>query len=107
MKVERAPEILDQRLDKEIIVVDLLRGIYFSLRDDLAEFWTRYVGNNVNLETNEDLEFARLLYANNLILGNETFEVGLIPETHEMLSKFTDLEDLLLADPIHDLGTQP
>lgn len=100
------PEVLDEKLDNEIIVVDLRLGIYFSLREDLADFWTRCVGKEHNLETKEDFEFASLLYSNDLILVDELFHASSVVETHPMLSRFTDLEDLLLADPIHDVGTE-
>jgi len=97
---------LDERLENEIIVVDLSRGVYYSLREDLADFWSRCVEQKTPLTTEEDLNFASLLFVNHLILMDRSFRPISLIEVNPMLSKFTDLEDLLLADPIHDLGPE-
>src|SRR3954462_3456231 len=36
------PELSAERFDTEVVVIDVMQGIYFSLRGAAAELWTRF-----------------------------------------------------------------
>jgi hypothetical protein len=126
------PKIVSETIDDEVIILNLDRGHYFSLRQSGAEIWHsldhgasadeiiahmtgRYIGDGRDIGS-AVLRLISECQAEELIvpLGAPT-SVGdqgaprsapteprtdfIAPE----LTKFTDMEDLLLLDPIHEV----
>ena len=124
------PHVISEIIEGEVIILNLERGSYFSLnesgmviwqairdglgRDDMLRLLAqRYACDHATLE--EDLaQLLKTLEEEQLISndvrppqpleidGEQPGGIYLKPR----LDKFTDLEDLLLLDPIHDVDQQ-
>lgn len=130
------PRIAHETLDGETIIIDFDNGAYFSITDIGAFIWEqlaksasaqdiievlkqRYVDEAVDLET-EVSQFLAELQQETLIssLDNTAspFDVALaiaelnaierLPYQTPKLHKYTDMQELLLLDPIHEVDEQ-
>ena len=127
-----APYVVHQSIDGETVVINLARGFYYSLEGSGAEVWsgiTQGMGEagllDLVRETYEGetdlLEVAvrgllEELRAEELIVPNETdispgprsgAEASQAPARRPfappLLRKYSDLHDLLLLDPVHQV----
>jgi hypothetical protein len=121
------PEVVSETIDGEVIIINLDSGTYYSLNDLSAAVWTyieqgasvnQIVGKlsavyaaNANLIATELPQFVEQLLAENLIVENgaesaspSDDDLSLPPVfSTPTLEKFSDMQDLLLLDPIHDV----
>jgi hypothetical protein len=115
-------------LDGEVLVIEEATGAYFSLSGPAASVWIA-IGNGRSLDqiaasvghhhgvesrtVRDDVEsFLQELRSEGLVVitGNEggppSFDaVSSGPWSPPTIGKFTDLRDLLLFDPIHEVDT--
>jgi Coenzyme PQQ synthesis protein D (PqqD) len=127
----RSPHVVDDTIEGEVIVIDLESGTYYSLRSTAADIWHRIkegageaaIGDSLARRytaTSDEISsgVARLLdelAAERLI--EETAEEptptelpslapapdGRTPFVAPVLEKHTDMQDLILLDPVHDV----
>ena len=126
--------IIHETIDNEVIIVDLQKGYYFSLRSTAAEIWTSILARmSVDLIVqklsrqygikNSQIEgsvsnFIHQLVEEKIIIpaisGDGAEDVkNLEPQNPEILKveeysnpvleKYTDMAELLLLDPIHEV----
>lgn len=116
--VSVAPNIMHEKFDDETVVVNMDRGHYFALSGPGAAIWdklssgeaqpddlaTAAQANMPEVET-----FLRLLAQEGLVTGPQALDPAQEPKGclegtafAGTFERFTDVEDLLLADPIHD-----
>ena len=110
----KRPEVLDEVFDGEAALVHLGTGRYYALSPSATEVWSALgtgtewsdLAAAVTLAESELVEFVHRLVEDHLVgadgelparpavvaAGGPTFEV------------FTDMQDLLLLDPIHDIN---
>ena len=123
------PAVVSELFDDEVVVIDMVSGNYFSLDATGAEIWTwlaegaapedlvrkaiqTYDGDAGVIET-AVREFLERLQAERLVVAAEApsgpgngqsdppaLKKAFHPPT---LSVYTDMQDLLLLDPIHDV----
>jgi hypothetical protein len=130
-----SPRVMHETIEGEVIVIDLTTGSYFSLRDASAEIWREIEVGASEPQIGAALErrydgsrdeilagVGRLLdelAAEGLIeptdAGGEAPEVaaaatpsanGRIPFQAPVLEKHSDMQDLILLDPVHEVGPQ-
>jgi len=122
-----APTVTHQVIDGEVIILNLDNGFYYSLADSAAVIWQSLNGapvgevvavverfydaapNEIETKTSE---FLAQLAEENLIAAVDAwpFEIT-APEapatkttfTAPVFEKYTEMSDLLLVDPIHDV----
>lgn len=126
MLVENRPTVSSELFEDEAVIVNLENGNYYSYSASGIDVW-KFLKNGVELaelkkkfsdkygfDSSQETEFEQLI----LNLKEE----GLVVETNEKsdslndqitfrydqftspaLNKFTDMQDLLLLDPIHDV----
>ena len=129
----RSPHVVDDTIEGEVIVIDLGSGTYYSLRETSAEIWggiktgadEASIGDSLVERyeaTREEIAagVSRLLNelaAEGLIEESaggaspaplEAFSVpsaqnGRMPFVAPVLEKHTDMQDLILLDPVHDV----
>jgi hypothetical protein len=126
------PRIVAEVIDGEVVAINLERGCYYSMQGSAAVMWdclaagrsvdetvtelaARFDASQSELmaETSrlrrglidEDLLRPRASNAELPVLEQPT-GIDLLPFEQPELEKFTDMEDLLLLDPIHDVDTQ-
>jgi hypothetical protein len=127
------PNVVHEVIDEEAVIVDLSNGMYYSLDKAGADVWSlidagtdarqiasiiaaKYDGNLQDIE--EDLnQLLDQLQQESLIVpdARQDSGSGINPGTvlqdpadrppfeKPLLVKYTDMEDLLLLDPIHDV----
>jgi hypothetical protein len=123
-----APTVVSETIDGEVIVIHLEQGSYFSLRESAAELWTlvengsapeamvetlatRYPQASREEVARETARFLDELRREDLVVdADATTEAGtadLGPADSEFtaprLEKYTDLQDLIMLDPIHEV----
>jgi hypothetical protein len=120
-----APRVSHQTIDGEVIAITFEDGVYHSLRGSAAAVWEGIVAGascaaiarafvdapaGVILEIEEfvgRLLTARLVEPDLDGRPNENYSPAAATGwTKPELETFTDLSQLLLADPIHDVGAE-
>jgi hypothetical protein len=124
--------VLHDTIDGEVIVIDLTTGTYYSLRGSAAEIWAmlrdapgasnleiaealavRYQPNGREIESAVTQFLGELHHEGLLTLVNATdtsVSLSVEPSTapsvfaSPVLDKFTDMQDLVLIDPVHDVS---
>lgn len=124
------PQVISQTIDGEVVVIHLATGSYYSLTATAAVIWTalergmstallpalietQFVDCDADLKKIV-MEFLRELNAESLIVPAEesgAFDSNVAGEAsaslekfiRPVLTKFTDMQELLLLDPIHDV----
>lgn len=123
--------VISETIDGETIVIDLVSGAYYSLRGSAVPIWELAASGLTRdeivglLERRFDASAAEIKAAAEPLLdqltGDGVLELG--PETRStngnvaaarlaerdrfetpVLEKFTDMQDFLLVDPIHEVG---
>jgi hypothetical protein len=127
------PNIVHELIDGEVIIVNLKQGDYYSLLNTSAEIWTEIEREQSSAEivaqlTQNYQEEPEIIAQGVQLFIDQLIEEGIITElagdiqeedisSHgfsnngidkllfEMpkLSKYTDMEDLLALDPIHEV----
>ncbi|WP_017655077.1 PqqD family protein [Fortiea contorta] len=131
-----SPQVVCEAIDGEVVIVHLEKGYYYSLLKTGVDVWSRiesrtnyssiireitqvYDGSAEEIATAID-EFLENLQREELIIADSTTEsVNTVNNTQEIaeitnkprfekpkLEKFTDMEDLLLLDPIHEVDVE-
>lgn len=122
------PRVTSQTIDGEVIIIDLQTGHYYSLTQVGAEIWNeleagrfsdeialrlgqRYDGKPTDLLRVTE-QFVAELLREELITPNEYKETNFSPPAFPAqprrrfesptLQKYSDMQDLLLLDPIHE-----
>jgi len=120
--------ILHEVIDDEVIALDMDSGSYYSLRSTAASIWSfidqgissdkiiQHIANNNKVDekqvTDEATEFLCALKDAGLIeacsngaVASTTPELSthVVDYTTPKLETFTDIQDLLMIDPIHDV----
>ncbi len=128
-----SPSVIGEVLDGEAIIVNLDSGAYYSLDGAGAEVWTaaqtgatlpqlidltvaRYHGPMAEIAAGvaglvEELAAENLLVADTAANGDGLQRAvapaaDRLPFIKPILQKYTDMADLLLLDPIHEVDAQ-
>ena len=124
---KNGPAVVSETIDGEVIVIHLERGSYFSLRDSAAELWelveqgcapeaivaalsSRYLGAPADEVAHEATRFLEELQEEGLVVDADGTAVA-TPDLGSAsadfapprLEKYTDLQDLIMMDPIHEV----
>ena len=124
-----APRVAHELVDDEVVIIDFTTGAYFSAVGTAAEAWislaagtppdevaaefaSRY-GANLDEARNDVTRFVEQLVADALLVARDDHRVEepMLPPpaaayTAPELERFTDLTDLILLDPVHDVTAQ-
>ncbi|MEM7167638.1 MAG: PqqD family protein [Planctomycetota bacterium] len=115
------PHIVHETIDDEVVIVNMETGAYYSLQGSGQAIWSLAEAGKDASEIDasfaaapgvEPIEkFLQELVSEQLITVSEraaAAEVDVAPGEFvaPALEKFTDMEDFLLVDPIHEVGEQ-
>lgn len=134
-----APDVMQETVDGEVIIVNVATGIYYSLAGAGAAIWTDLLrgkeeaaicrritalgGATHEVVASEVSRFVAELRAENLLVpaggapgaaapaadagaaavAVEPSTEGLCPFVPPALARYSDMEELLLVDPIHEV----
>jgi hypothetical protein len=124
----RSPQVIHEAIDGEVVIINLENGNYYSLRGTGAHVWGAVSGLADTGEIAADLErsyegaagagasvapFLAELEAEGLIIpltgepdGAATWRPDGTPQEPfqpPVLERFTDMQDLILLDPVHEV----
>lgn len=132
-RVEVHPQVLHETIDGEVIVIDLTTGTYFSLRDSAAHVWdvvhrspgvasqdvasalAAYYDESATAIASAVGSFLDQLETEGLVRAvdgaAEQPSLGIAasngsppaPFSAPRLEKYTDMQDLVLLDPVHEV----
>lgn len=118
--------VAHERVEDEVIAINLATGTYFSLRDSAADVWTMLVdgadadGAAAALAAAHDLDAATVT-TDVQAFADALIEAGLLEENADaaplpaavpsgtgayaapVVERYDDMEELLLLDPIHEV----
>lgn len=126
-----APAVVSEHFDDEVIIVNMTRGHYYSLRGSAAALWqqlekgatvdtlsqylmTHYATDSVNVDVPltafaTQLIDEQLIIATDRVLAAEPLAASAsterLPFEAPRLEVYTDMADLLALDPIHDVSS--
>lgn len=129
----KGSNVMSETIDGEVIVINLATGTYYSLREAAAATWslvergataedvsatleTRYDGSQAAIMDAvqtflSDLEHEELVASTNE--QNGAGEHAVLPDEAgsdrrpfqaPVLEKYTDMQELILLDPVHEVG---
>lgn len=123
-----SPYVISETIQGETIIIHLTTGTYYSLQGSGAEVWDAIAGGASATEIAADLS-ARYgvasaeaeatvvsllddLQAEELVVASDataretvaTAEPASGPFVAPTLAKYTDMQDLVLLDPVHEVG---
>ncbi len=99
MLAPNRPDVLDEVFDGEAVLVNLRTGRYYALDAAATVIWQAVVAGEPLPEGSEG--FASRLVEEELATSDETLPPG--KPGGPVMEVFTDMEDILLLDPIHDV----
>ncbi len=116
-----SPKVIHQIFESEVVVVNLETGVYYSLRASGVDIWRGLVAGLSDAEITSKFDSPKAKTAIRQYLqqlGSEHLIVEIVDESHAVhtdkvkidhpfadpvLEKFTDMREMLLIDPIHEL----
>src|SRR5437867_1249435 len=122
-----SPPVIHETVDNEVIIVNLVTGTYYQLSDVGAEIWealiagvpTSEIGDLIasryglakGIAENDVADILRQLQEEALIVADPAVDRrepplsgnGATDYRRPQLAKFTDMQDLLLLDPVHEV----
>jgi hypothetical protein len=110
----QTPDVLAEVFGDEAVVVQLRTGAYYAFDVPATALWTQlWQGNTLAPLIVDDEKLALLTGFLRYLVQEELMQLDspvpeLVPDDGEVLvfsgiEKFTDMEDLLVLDPIHDI----
>lgn len=125
-----SPDVVHETIDGEVVVVHLKTGTYYSTEKSGTDIWngidrglsvqqiintleTRYSGSSDDIEAGVELMLQLLLQEKLIAAHEEASETDgdgwMMAEkgtAFEMpvIQKYADMEELLVLDPIHEVG---
>jgi hypothetical protein len=125
----RGPQVVHEIIDGEVVIVNLDKGLYFSAEATAAWLWSlitqgagrdelvRLAGSTYpgqpDVEQQTDRFLAELIQHELIVESEQAMTdssgVALDPPSvyaTPKLDVYSDMEDLLLLDPIHDVGAE-
>jgi hypothetical protein len=100
------PEVLDEVFDGEAVLVNLRTGRYYALDAAATAIWQAVVDGSPLPEGDDVAPFLRRLVDEELVVSG-----GPLPRHSDghaavggpVMQVFSDMKDILLLDPIHDV----
>lgn len=107
MRIDISPSshVVSDTLESDTIVIDIRTGAYYTLTPATSPLWLAIASNSIyefghNLESDT---LVKALLAEGLLTTDATIEYIDVAANTDAFLKYTDMEELLLADPIHEV----
>lgn len=116
------PTVISEPMDEELVVINLESGCYYNLNVSAAKIWTNLArgatveavieSQRANGTDKEEISqtidaFCHFLQDENLLITSEApaeeMECGPVDYKKPEIEKFTDMQEMLLLDPIHEV----
>lgn len=97
---------LSETLDSETIIINLETGSYYSMNHSGTAIWNAILaGTPIDATNQTTADFLAFLTAEDLIMESETESTSspLVITEIPKIDKYEDMQEMLLADPVHDV----
>ena len=105
MLFSKSPYIISDTIDNLVIVINVNSGAYYSLTKLGIELWTKIEGGNTEYSQSEK-QFIKSLVKEEILITEESLDGYANIDFSEVALKFTDMEEMLMGDPIHEVDDQ-
>lgn len=109
------PDVIDEVFEGEAVLVHMMAGLYYSLNSAATVVWrlladgrsAQSIADSTGADADAIAEFIAKLQAEDLLTEAEA-DAGKAAEPVTLdgaptIDRFSDMQDLLLLDPIHDI----
>ena len=103
--VAKSPFVISDRIDDLVIVIHVNSGAYYSLTEVGSALWAKVESGDSLFSDVEAAQVKAFIDEEILSPAEELAGVTAAPFS-EVGTKFTDMEGLLMGDPIHEVDEQ-
>jgi len=125
------PKIICENIDGEVIMINLDKGLYYSMHQVAAQVWgllekgaqteqiintlvnhykanTQAVANDIKQLLEQLAKVKLVAVVSELQQSTQSFELTDAPATYSkpQLEEYTDMQELLLIDPVHQVDDE-
>ncbi len=94
------PHVMSDTLDGETIVINALTGSYYTFDEMTGSVWSGISTPTIVSPSVDEHDVLAALVVEGLAVGPDSLSRL---SDREVFVKYTDMEELLLADPIHEV----
>jgi hypothetical protein len=103
--VKKSPFIISDTIDDLVIVIHINSGAYYSLTKKSSDVWTKIEASENEFDEIE-VRYIKGFVDEQILMVQESLETIVPIEFSELATKYTDMEELFLGDPIHGVDEQ-
>jgi len=103
--VKKSPFIISDTIDDLVIVIHINSGAYYSLTKTSSAVWAKIEANESEFEAIE-MKYIKGFVDEKILIVQESLDTIVPIEFSELATKYTDMEELFLGDPIHGVDEQ-
>jgi hypothetical protein len=105
LAVKKSPFIISDTIDDLVIVIHISSGAYYSLTKKSSDLWAK-IESLENEFDDIEVRYIKGFVDEQILLVQESLETIVPIEFSELATKYTDMEELFLGDPIHGVDEQ-
>lgn len=103
--VKKSPFIISDTIDDLVIVIHISSGAYYSLTKKSMDVWAK-IEASANEFDEIEVRYIKSFVDEQILMVQESLETIAPLELSELATKYTDMEELFLGDPIHGVDEQ-
>jgi hypothetical protein len=101
-----AAHVISDALEGDRIVIDIQTGAYYTLTPTAAAIWAEAADGGQVDDAPERVGVLMRLLDEGLLLSDTEPTGGVVAPADEAFTRYTDMEELLLVDPIHEVDNE-
>jgi hypothetical protein len=103
--VKKSPFVISDTIDNLVIVIHINSGAYYSLTKKSSAVWAKIEANENKFDEIE-VTYIKGFVDEQILIVQESLETIVPIDFSELATKYTDMEELFLGDPIHGVDEQ-
>jgi hypothetical protein len=103
--VKKSPFIISDTIDDLVIVIHISSGAYYSLTKKSSDLWAKIEALENEFDDIE-VRYIKGFVDEQILMVQESLKTIVPIEFSELATKYTDMEELFLGDPIHGVDEQ-
>jgi hypothetical protein len=105
LDVKKSPHIMSDTIDEMVIVIHIITGAYYSLTQVGAQLWKKIESGDQNFDL-EEVQFIKAFVIEEILIVESDLSQYVETTFEEVGMKFTDMEEMLMGDPIHEVDLE-
>ncbi len=99
-----SPTVISDTLEGDTIVIDVQTGAYYTLTEIAGSLWTQAQSDGACEVDGPAVDVLAALVGEGLLVAE--LDTPAPADTGVAFQRYTDMEELLLADPIHEVDAE-